>query len=129
MQRLSILIVGVLVGVLGVGIGAHWLFAPDSAAAAMGITLTSPLAYSTARGDMGGAFVALGLVTALGLMRRESRYLEAVAIAVGAIAIGRLVALAADGFDSLAVVAIVSEVIFVAALVVTARRMDEIPGL
>ena len=115
--------VGLVVLVLGAGVGLRWIFGLESAAAEFGIGVQTVLAHNQLRGDMGGVFLGLAGVAALGLVRREPRFLQAVAGALIGVVFGRIASLTLDGFAAEAAVAIVFELVFVTVLLMAARGM------
>jgi hypothetical protein len=117
-------VVTVLMGLLLAGpFALRWLFAPESGAAEMGITLSGPAAFSHLRGDTGGAFFAVGVLALLGVFRKEPGYLEAVALIMACIVIARLYGIAVDGYQVQVGVAIGVEALTAAATVLTARSL------
>ena len=114
----------VLVGVVAAlfaMLGARWMFAPASIAAEQAMSLGSPLAFNTARGDIGGLFVGGTLLCLVGLVRRQGQWLQAVAVVVGCVAIGRVVGMTVDGFDPESATAFAVELVIIAVLLLTAR--------
>ena len=82
-----------------VGIGC--LVAPQEMAAQFSITTIGVHGASTVRGDLGGLFIAMGLLSLGGFRSnwRGSRFLLAVALLLATIAACRLPGLLLDGFD------------------------------
>lgn len=111
-------LVALLLGLLGL----RWMFAPIQIATEMGIVLGDALALNTARGDIGGTFVACALLCALGLARGEGRWLQAVAAVIGGVALGRVVGMLADGFLAASAAACGIELLMVTVLLAAARR-------
>ena len=112
-----------LTGLLFALLGLQWMTDPAAAAADGGMALTSLLGYSNARGDMGGLFLGGTALTVLGLVTRNSTWLNALAIVIGLIAAGRVVSLAFDGVTNEAFTPLAFEVVMVAVLVLTARKI------
>ena len=112
-------VIGLLLGLLGV----RWVFAPESAAAELGITLGSAVALNNARGDLGGLFIGSALLCFLGLARGDGRWLQAAALLLGCVAAGRCVGIALDGFAPASGVAIAVELVWLSLLLFTATRM------
>lgn len=110
-------IVGGLFGVLGL----RWMFAPVSIAGEQGVELTSAVALNTARGDLGGLFLAGAILCAMGLRSGDGRWLQAVALVVGCIAFGRVVGMIVDGFAVPSLAAFSVEVVMVGILLAAAR--------
>ena len=103
-------------------LGVRWMFMPASVAGELGIVLGSAEALNTARGDLGGMFLAAAGLCAMGLRSGDGRWLQAVAAVVGCVALGRLVGIALDGFSATAGMSIAVELVMVAILVSAARQ-------
>ncbi len=116
-------VVGFIGLILGVGLGLRWMFVPESVGAELGITLGDIAALSTARADLGGMFLGAGTLCALGLRSGEGRWLQAAAVLVGAVAVGRALALVVDGYAPQMLVFLVVELLMLGALLTTAARM------
>jgi hypothetical protein len=120
------IIVCFIVFILGIGVGARFFFAPVPTAAEFGITLEGALALNQVRGDIGGVFVGLAIVAVLGLVRREPRYFEAVAICMLGVMTARVVGFIAGGeIHAQNVTAAVAELIFAGVLWHSARKLSE----
>ena len=117
----------VLAALLGVVLAGpfamRWIFSPQAMADEQHIALGGPDAFSHMRGDTGGAFLAVGLLALLGVLRKEPGWLEAVALIMVCIVAGRLYGIAADGFDPKVGVAMGVEVLIAAATYATARQL------
>lgn len=118
-------LVAVIAALLGV-LGLRWMFAPASAAAEVGIGLGDAVALNTARGDLGGLFIAGALLCGVGLARGNAGFLEAAALVLGCVAVGRVVGVVVDGFSPAALVAIVVELVMLSVLLLTAARMKNV---
>jgi len=116
-------VVGFIGLILGVVLGLRWMFAPESIGAELGITLGDIAALSTARADLGGMFVGAGTLCALGLRSGEGRWLQAAAILIGAVAVGRALGLVVDGYAPQMLIFLIVEVVMVAALLAAAGRL------
>ena len=103
--------------------GLRFYFSPDAMAAAFSIAPSGVLGRSTVRGDLGGMFVAVGLLAAFGLRRGSHRLLYTAATIVGAVAFGRFVGFAFDGTPMTSVIPFVAELVFVAILLLGAMRL------
>ncbi len=103
-------------------LGVRWMFAPESIASEQGLTLQGLHALSTARADLGGLFLGAALLCVLGLRAGYGQLLNAVAVIIGAIAIGRTIGLVADGFHASMALLIGIEIAMVAVLLLSARR-------
>jgi ribonuclease Z len=104
--------------------GLCFVLTPEAMAAEFFITPLGVAGLSTVRADLGGAFIAVGSFIGLGLRPGATQWLYAAAIATGSIAIARIIALVADGVDEHSVAACVVEVVFLALLVIGARRLQ-----
>ena len=116
----------VLVGLVGAFFlvwGLRFYFSPDAMAIEFAIVPSGLAGVSTIRGDLGGMFVAVGLLSALGLRRGSHRLLYTAATIIGAVAFGRLVGFAYDGTPMLTVVPFVAELVFIAILLFGAARL------
>jgi hypothetical protein len=120
------LLVGLIALMLG-SVGLRWMFAPASVAADLGITLGDAVALNTGRGDLGGMFIAGALLCGFGVARENGGWLQAVALLLGCVASGRAVGILSDGFTPQAGVSIAVELVMLAVLLLTARRMTNAP--
>lgn len=125
MQRALDLAV-VLVALMLLALGAQWLFTPADFAESMGITLIGDEALSTARGDIGGMFLAGTLLALLGLWRRNAHLLRALALLLGCIALGRCIGFGLDGIAQPSLIAFAAELIMVAILLAKARTLTRV---
>jgi hypothetical protein len=116
-------VVGFIGLILGVVLGLRWMFAPESIGAELGITLGDIAALSTARADLGGMFLGAGTLCALGLRSGEGRWLQAAAVLIGAVAVGRALSLVVDGSAPQMLVFLIVEVVMVGALLAAAGRL------
>jgi len=123
MEWVRKILLGLVIFVLGVGVGVRWLFTPEAVAAEFGISLDGIKALNQVRGDIGGVFLGMAAVVALGMLRREPRFLEAAAIGLGGVIFGRLTGVLMDGLDPSVIVAVVAEAAMVATLLWGARSM------
>ncbi len=103
-------------------LGVRWMFAPESIALEQGVTLQGLSALSLARADLGGFFVGAALLCVLGLRTGQGQLLNAAALLIGEIAVGRTIGLIVDGFDGSMALLIGIEVAMVAVLLLSARR-------
>jgi hypothetical protein len=116
-------VVGLIGLMLAVGLGLRWMFVPETVGAELGITLGDIVALSTARADLGGMFLGAGTLCALGLRSGEGRWLQAAAVLIGAVAVGRALGLVLDGYATQLLVFLVLELVMVGALLTTAAQM------
>ena len=70
-----------------------------------------------------GMFLGAGTLCALGLRSEEGRWLQAAAVLIGAVAVGRALGLVLDGYATQLLVFLVVELVMVGALLTTAARM------
>lgn len=113
-----------LIGLLLGSIGLRWMFTPSGAAAELGMHLDGAIALNTARGDLGGMFIAGALLCGIGVARGDGRSLQAVALLIGCVAVGRSVGIVTDGFTPAALTAIAVELVMLSVLLVAARRIS-----
>ena len=117
-----------LVGLFFVVWGLRFYFAPEALATEFAIVPTGIGGMSTVRGDLGGAFVGIGALIALGLRSNAARWLYAAAGIVGAVALGRVIGFVADGTAPNSVVPFVVEVVFIVVLLAAARLTGRAPA-
>ncbi len=122
MTLLARILVG-LVAVFFLVWGLRFYFSPDAMAASFSIAPSGVPGLSTVRGDLGGMFVAVGVLAAAGLRRGSHRLLYTAATIIGAVAFGRFVGFAFDGTPMTSVVPFVAELVFVAILLFGALRL------
>ena len=119
-------LVRVLVGLVAlffVVFSARFLFTPEAIAAEFAILPAGVPGLATVRADLGGAFLAVGIFSILGLAQRARPWLYAAAIVVGTIASCRIVGFALDGLNRVTAAPFVVELVMVAILLVGARRL------
>jgi hypothetical protein len=115
--------------VIGVGFllqGAMWLVAPARAAAGLGMPLLDGLGRSTQVGDFASFFAVAGAMMVIGTRPGRGLLLYGAAGLLGAAALGRTIAWAAQGAD-FAATFIAVEALVAALLVATARTRRVIP--
>ncbi|HEY6599707.1 MAG TPA: DUF4345 family protein [Pseudomonadales bacterium] len=117
-----------LVGLFFVVWGLRFYFAPEALAAEFAITPLGVAGLSTIRGDLGGAFVAIGGLIAFGLQSNAPRWLYTAALILGAVALGRAIGFVADGTVPSTVVPFVVELVFIAVLLAAARLIGRQPA-
>lgn len=103
--------------------GLRFMAMPEDAAVSVYLEAQGAAGAGTVRGDLGGMFLAAGLIVLVGLMPRTEHWLYSAAILVGCVAIGHVVSLAFDGYTETAVRALALEVVFVVLLVIGALRL------
>ena len=120
------LVAKILVGLVGLFFvvwGLRFVFTPEAMGSEFSIAPSGIPGLSTIRGDLGGAFIATGVFALLGLWRNAAHWLWAAVGVIGAIALGRLIGFAFDGTHPMTLVPFVAELIFIAVLVLGARRI------
>ena len=80
-------------------LGLRSMFTPQSMGEAQSIAPEGAAGLNTIRGVIGGFFGACVTMLALGLVTGETLWFLAVAILMGVVIVGRVVGIAADGFD------------------------------
>lgn len=121
MSRTLKVLVG-LVCVLLALLGVRWMFAPLGMAKEIGMGLATLDALNVARGDLGGMFIAGAILGVIGLRSGDGRWLQAVALVIVCVAIGRAVGIYADGFAAMSLISIAVEVAMTAILLTAASR-------
>ena len=104
----------------------RFYFTPDAMAPEFSIVPLGVAGLSTIRGDLGGAFIAIGVLIALGLQANAARWLYAAAGIISAVAFGRVIGFVADGTVPNSVVPFVVEVVFIVVLLAAARRIGRV---
>jgi hypothetical protein len=112
-----------LIALFFIAWGLRFFFTPEAMAAEFAIAPNGVAGLSTIRGDLGGAFLAIGFFSAMGLRRGARHWLYAAAALLAAVALGRLVGFAFDGTPPAVVIPFSTELAFIAALVYAARRL------
>jgi len=118
----------VLFGIYFVGVALACLIAPQVMADQFGVTAIGVHGASTISGDLGGLFLAMGIMSLSGFRRswRGSRFLWAVALLLAAIALGRSTALLFEGFDLLTAMLAAIEVILALIFIFAARHAADL---
>src|SRR5262245_40735874 len=107
---LSKILVG-LVGLFFIVWGVRFYVTPDAMAQAFSIVPSGIAGLATVRGDLGGAFIATGVFSVLGLWRGAAHWLWAAVGIIGAIAAGRLIGFVFDGTEPMTIAPFVTELI------------------
>ena len=94
--RVAIGLFGILFIVLAVG----FLLDPAQAASKLGVGPLAPLGLATLRGDFFAFFGAGGILSIAGAVHNDARYLTAPLLMLAMTLAGRLVTVAASGFDA-----------------------------
>lgn len=109
-----------LFAALGFGLWA----APEELAGALQVAALAPEGLSTLRGDLGGLFVALAALCLAGVWTRRGTLLQAAALILAMIVVGRLTGVIDDGLPGGAPRALAIEVGAILALVLHARGLS-----
>lgn len=113
-----------LIGLFFLVFGLRFVFTPMDMAAEFLLTPDGIGGLSTVRGDLGGAFIAVAVFTALGLRPGGAHWLYAAATVNVTIAVARVVGFLVDGTTETAITAFVFELVFAALLVIAGRRLS-----
>jgi nitrate reductase gamma subunit len=120
-ERSMLVTVKFVVGIIGlylIAIALMWMLMPETIAAQFAITLDGVQGLNTGRGDIGGMFLAAGILCLLGLRNHQSAsvFLYSGSILMAAIAFGRVVGFVADGMVPMTVVPFIVELGFIVAM-------------
>ncbi len=116
-----------LIGLFFLVFGLRFVFTPADMAAAFLLAPDGIGGLSNIRGDLGGAFLAVAVFTALGLRPGGAHWLYAAATVNLTIAAARIVGFLVDGTTEAAVTAFMFELVFAALLVIAGRRLSRTP--
>ena len=108
---------------LGTGLGI--MFNPAAMAEGLSMSPDGILGLSNMRGLFGGAVAAIGISVAIAAYKGEIIHARPGVLFVIAIVIGRLVGLAADGYDATAVQFIAVPVVVFALLLAAHKMLDK----
>lgn len=121
-MRIVLRILVILPAIFFILVGVRWAVDPGGAAATLGMTLQDGLGRSTQIGDIGGFFLATGMMILAGLVTSRSTWFHAPALLLALIAVFRILAwLAHDA--ALAMPAIVVELSVAAILLFAASSL------
>ncbi|KIC10861.1 hypothetical protein RA19_08935 [Leisingera sp. ANG-M1] len=98
------------------GLGLMSMLNPGKMAGNFGVETTGVVGLSTIRSAMGGMFLSCVAMLAAGQLTGVTLWFVPVAVVMAAIAFGRLISMAFDGFDSQVVPPLVIELVLAAAL-------------
>lgn len=92
----------IVVGIIGlylIAVAGMWMLIPEAVSVQFAITLNGVQGLNTGRGDIGGMFLAAGILCLLGLRNHPSAavFLYSVSIIMATVAFGRLIGFVADG--------------------------------
>ena len=122
LQKILRVLIG-LTGLLYITLTLGFLLDPAQAAARLGIGAIAPLGMATLRGDFIGFFGTIGILALLGAVRNEARYYIAPLMLVGMTLAGRLITVAASGFDATMGPPMLVEAVTVALLLLGSRSL------
>ena len=122
LQKILRVLIG-LTGLLYITLALGFLLDPAQAAARLGIGAIAPLGMATLRGDFIGFFGTIGILALLGAVRNEARYFTAPLMLVGMTLAGRLITVAASGFDATMGPPMLVEAVTVALLLLGSRSL------
>jgi hypothetical protein len=89
-----------LFGILFIVLAAGFLLDPTQAASRLGVGPLAPLGLATLRGDFFAFFGVGGILSIIGAVRKDARFLTAPLLMIGMTLAGRLVTVAVSGFDA-----------------------------
>ncbi len=115
-------VVVILPAILFIVTGLRWLVDPTAAAAALGMPLLDGIGRSSQIGDVGGFFLAGGIMVLLGVITGKRAWFQAPALLLMTIAIFRLLAWLLHG-AALATPMIAVEVVLTVLFVFAASRL------
>ncbi|UTW59950.1 DUF4345 family protein [Kordiimonas sp. SCSIO 12603] len=116
MENLPEIFIGIATLML-FGLGMTSMFAPKKMLKNFAVEPVGIMGLNTIRGVIGGLFLGSVSMLVLGYMQEQTMWYLAVAILLGAVAIGRLVGLVFDGFDKAAIPPLIVELVMVGVLV------------
>lgn len=119
------LAIKILLGVLClplVALGIRSMFKPTGMLDDLAVQANGSAGLNTVRGVVGGLFLASAAMIVLGLATEQTVWLLAVALLMGVAAIGRVVGIAADGYDKAVLRPLVAEVVISAVAVLAHIR-------
>lgn len=108
-------------------VGAGCVLLPEMLAGQFHIVPQGIHGMSTVRGDLGGLFVSMGLLTFVGLRskRHGAAFLSCVAFVLIVIACARIPGLLLDGWDLLTFALLIVEALLATIFAFTARERDD----
>ncbi len=115
MENILQILVG-LAGLMLLGLGTMSMFAPKRMIKNFAIEPIGVAGLSTIRAMIRGLFLASVALVISGLLTRETLAFVAAAIVLGAVAIGRVVGIVADGFDKTVLPPMLVELVIIAVL-------------
>jgi hypothetical protein len=122
LQKVFRVVIG-LFGILFIALGAGFLLDPARAAAGLGVGPLAPLGLATLRGDFFAFFAAGGLLSLVGAIRNDARFLTAPLLMIALTLAGRLITIAVSGFDAAMAPPMVVEAVIVLLLALGSRNL------
>ena len=117
------LIVASIVAVPLAVLGIRALIAPANMAKSVGLEAAGAPGLSEIRSVLGGLLAGSAVLVAAGVATSEPTWFYAVAILMGVAVLGRLISLAADGFDATVVPPLLIELVIGTVMVATALTL------
>jgi hypothetical protein len=99
LQNILRVVIG-LFGILFIALAAGFLLDPTQVASRLGIGPLGPLGLATLRGDFFAFFGAGGILSIIGVVRKDARFLTVPLLMIAMTLAGRLVTVAVSGFDA-----------------------------
>lgn len=106
-----------IAGAMLLGLGMTTMFAPNKMLKNFALMPDGNPGLNTIRGVIGGLFLGSVAMLALGLYLDQTIWFLAVAILMGAVAVGRFIGFLFDGFDKAALPPLIVELVMVAIFV------------
>lgn len=116
----------VLIALLFLFMGVNFVLNPTEAGGGVGLEALNVTGWSSLRGDMGGLFLGTAALCIYGLVRRNEGAFLAVAVYMGAIALGRIAGFAQEGYTESALTAFGVEIVVVLLLSYAAVRLPQL---
>jgi len=116
------ILVGVACAFLS-GLGLMSMFAPKKMLANFAVEPVGPAGLSSIRSVFGGLFLACVALLVFGLVAGQAQTFVAVAIIMGAVALGRIVGILFDGIDKAVVPPLIVELVIAGILIAAFVRL------
>ena len=116
------ILVGVACAFLS-GLGLMSMFAPKKMLANFAVEPLGPAGLSSIRSVFGGLFLACVALLVFGLVAGQAQTFVAVAIIMGAVALGRIVGILFDGIDKAVVPPLIVELVIAGILIAAFVRL------
>mgnify|MGYP001346134085 FL=1 len=97
-MRLALRVIIGVAGVLGLLVAVRLWMAPAELAGQLGVSASGPLGLATIRADMGGFFAAGGVFALAAAIKARGGLLLPSVVLIGLALVGRVVAVAMNGF-------------------------------